>query len=63
MWRYSGPGCPDRSIQAELGDVEVNTHVWGILALGVNRRTSPSPISLREGVVSPRVTPLELAFV
>jgi hypothetical protein len=36
MWRYPGPDCPDRSFYAEMGDAEVDTHVWGILALRVN---------------------------
>jgi hypothetical protein len=63
MWRYPGPGCPDHSFQAKLGDAEVDTHVRGICALGVDRRTGPNSVSLREGVVSPWVSPLELAFV
>jgi hypothetical protein len=46
-----------------LGDAEVDTHVRQILALGVNRRSCPGPISLREGVVSPKVSPRELALV
>jgi hypothetical protein len=53
MGRYPGPGCPDHSFQAELGDMEVNTRVRGILALGVNRRTSTGPVSKRKGVVIP----------
>jgi hypothetical protein len=32
----SKTGCPDCSFQAELGDVKVDTHVQGILALRVN---------------------------
>jgi hypothetical protein len=63
MWRYPGPDCLDRSFQAELGDAELDTRVQGILALGVNRRTSPSLVSLREGVISPWVSQLKLAFV
>jgi hypothetical protein len=63
MWRYLGPDCPNHSFQAKLGDAEVDTHVWGILALGVDRRTGPNSVSLRDGVVSPWVSPLELAFV
>jgi hypothetical protein len=63
MCRYLGPGCPDWAFQAELGDAGVDTHVQGILALKLNRRTGSSSISLREGVVSPWVSQLELAFV
>jgi hypothetical protein len=63
MWRYLGPGCPDRSFQAELGDARVDTNVLRILALGVNRCTGLGPVSLREGVISPWVSLLELAFV
>jgi hypothetical protein len=62
LWRYLGHGCPNRSLQAELEDAEVDTRVWGILALVVNQRTSPSLVSMREGFVSPWVSPLELAI-
>jgi hypothetical protein len=61
-WRYLGHGCPNRSLQAELEDAEVDTHVWWILALVVNQRTIPSLISMREGFISPWVSPLELAI-
>jgi hypothetical protein len=63
MWRYPGPDCLDRSFPAELGDAEVDTCMQRILALRVDRRTGPGPVSLSEGVVSPWVSPLELAFV
>jgi hypothetical protein len=36
MGRYAGPNCSDRSILAELEDVEVDTKVRRILALEVN---------------------------
>jgi hypothetical protein len=62
MWRYPGPGFPDRFFSAEMGDVEVNAMVRRALALRVNRRSSPGLVSLREGVISPWVSPLGLAF-
>jgi hypothetical protein len=53
MWRYPGPGCPDHSFQAGLGDTEIDTCIQGILALKVNRQTGLGLVSLREAVVSP----------
>jgi hypothetical protein len=62
MWKYSGPSCPDRSFSAELADVEVDTWVQRILALGVNQHSNSGPVPLRDGVVSPWVSPLGLFF-
>jgi hypothetical protein len=48
--------------QACWGDAEVNARVQRTLALRVNRRSGPGPVSIREVVASPWVSPLQLAF-
>jgi hypothetical protein len=53
MWRYTGPSYPDHSFSTELADVEVDTRVRRILALGVNQHSSSGPVHLRHEVVSP----------
>jgi hypothetical protein len=60
MWRYSGPSYPDRTFSAKLANVEVDTRVQRILALRVNRHSGSDPDPLRDGVVSPWVSPLGL---
>jgi hypothetical protein len=50
MWMYLGPCCPDRPFFAELGDTEINTQIWGVLAHGANLNFSSGPVPLREGV-------------
>jgi hypothetical protein len=52
MWRYPRPSCPDCSFSAELVDAEVDTRVQRILALGVNRYSSSSPVPLWDGVAN-----------
>jgi hypothetical protein len=49
---YSGPSCPNRSFSIELGDVEIDARIRGILVRGDNQNSGPSPIPLREGVIS-----------
>jgi hypothetical protein len=63
MWTYPGPSCPDRSFSVELDDTEINAQIRGILVHGANQNSDPSPVPLREGVVSPCVSLLELIFV
>jgi hypothetical protein len=63
MWTYLGPSCPDHSFSVELDDTEINTWIRGILVYGVNQNSGPSPIPLREGVVRPWVSLLELIFI
>jgi hypothetical protein len=60
MWRYPGPSYPSCSFLAELTDVEVDTRVWRILALRVNQHFGSGPVPLKDGVVSPWVSPLGL---
>jgi hypothetical protein len=62
MWMYSGPSCPDRPFSEELGDTEINTWVHGVLDHGAVLNLGTSPISLREGVDSPWVSPLGPTF-
>jgi hypothetical protein len=63
MWMYPGPSCPDRSFYTKMDDAEINTRIRGILVHGANQNSSPSPIPLRGGVVSPTVSLLKLIFV
>jgi hypothetical protein len=32
MWLYPGPSCPDYPISEELGDAEINTWIYKVLA-------------------------------
>jgi hypothetical protein len=57
----SGPSCSNHSFSAEFGDAEIDIWIWRILALGAHQNSGPSPIPLREGVISPWVSPFELA--
>jgi hypothetical protein len=54
---------PDRSLSTELDDTETNTQTRGILVHRANQNSGPSRIPLREGVVSPWVSLLELIFI
>jgi hypothetical protein len=67
MWMYPGLSYPDRSFSAELDSAEINTQIRRIPVHGANQDSgpspSPSPIHLREGVISPSVSLLELTFV
>jgi hypothetical protein len=58
MWRYPGPSCPDHFFLAKLADVEIDTRVRRVIALEVHQSSNPYLIPLREGVVSPWVSPL-----
>jgi hypothetical protein len=54
MRMYPGPSCPGRPFSTELDDTNVNTRIRGVLAHGADLIFSSSPVSLREGVNSPR---------
>jgi hypothetical protein len=60
MWVYPGPGCPDRSFSAVLDDAKVDAQIRRVLVLGANWNSGPSPTALREGAISPWVSPLKL---
>jgi hypothetical protein len=60
---YSGPSCPDRPFFTELGDVEINTRIRGVLAHGADMNFGSGPIPSREGFDSPWASPLEFTFV
>jgi hypothetical protein len=62
MWLYPRPSCPDRSFSAELDNFEIDIQIQRILTLGAHQNSDPSPIPLREGIVIPWMSPLELAF-
>jgi hypothetical protein len=59
----SGPSCPNRPFSTELGDTEITTQIWGVLAHGVHLNFGSDSILLREGVDRPWVSPLELLLV
>jgi hypothetical protein len=59
----SGARLPRRSFSAELDSEEINTQIRGILVHWADQDPGPSPVSLRESVVSPWVSLLELTFV
>jgi hypothetical protein len=42
MWIYLGPSCPDLPISTELGDTEINTWIWGVLAHGADLNLAPA---------------------
>jgi hypothetical protein len=60
MWMIRDPSCPNCSFSAELDNAKINIGIRRFLALGAHRNSSPSPIPLREGVIIPWVSPLEL---
>jgi hypothetical protein len=63
MWMYPGPSCPNRSLSAKLDDVEIDARIQRIHVHEVNWNLGPSPIPLREGAVSPWVSPLKLILL
>jgi hypothetical protein len=63
MCIYPGPSCLDRPFSAELGDMEINTQIWRVLAHGADLNFGSGPVPIREGVDKPWVSPLELTFI
>jgi hypothetical protein len=63
MWMYPRPSCPNRSISVELDDAKIDTQIQRIHALGADQNSGPSPIPLREGAISPSVSPLKPILV
>jgi hypothetical protein len=62
MWLYSGPSCPDRPFSEELGEAEVNTQFYKVLAYEADPNREVRPTLLGEGVNSTRVSPFTFAF-
>jgi hypothetical protein len=62
MWLYPGPSCLDHPFSKELGEVEINTQIYKVLAHGVDPNPGASPTPLREGVDSTRVSPFAFTF-
>jgi hypothetical protein len=60
---YPGSGYPDSSFSTELDSAEINTWIRGILVHGADQDPAPSLVPLREGVISPWVSLLELTFI
>jgi hypothetical protein len=63
IWIYLGPSCPDRPFSVELDDMEINTRIRWVLAHGADQNFGSGLVPLREGVLSPCVSLLELTFV
>jgi hypothetical protein len=62
MWMYPGPSHPDHPFSIELGDMEINTQVRGVLAHEANLNLGFGPVPLRKGVDCPWVSLLGLTF-
>jgi hypothetical protein len=52
MWMYHGPSCPNRPFSNELGDMEINNRIRGVLSHGEDLNLGSGPIPLKEGVDS-----------
>jgi hypothetical protein len=63
MWMYPGPSYPDRPFSTELGNVEINTWIRGVLAHRADLTFGSGPIPLTKGVDSPWLSPLEFTFI
>jgi hypothetical protein len=65
MGMYPGPSCPDRSSHEELSAAEVDARIHKVVDLGSNPNHRVSPVPLRRGVTSARVStlgPVSVAF-
>jgi hypothetical protein len=56
MWLYPGPSCLDCSISEELSVAEIDTQIHMVLDHKANPNPGASPTTMREGVVSTRVS-------
>jgi hypothetical protein len=50
---YLGPSSPDRPFSKELGDMEINTPICGVLAHGVILNLGTGSTPLRDRVDNP----------
>jgi hypothetical protein len=55
-WMHPRPSCPDRPISTELGDMEINARIRGVLAPRADLSLGSGPVPLRERVDSPWVS-------
>jgi hypothetical protein len=62
MWLYSGPSFLDRPFFEELGEAEIKTQVYKVLAYGANPNPRAGPSLFREGIGSSRVSPFAFNF-
>jgi hypothetical protein len=62
MWMYPGPRCLNHPFSIELGDMETNTQIRGLLAHGADLNLGSGPIPLREGVDNTWVSSLGISF-
>jgi hypothetical protein len=63
MCMYSGPSCPDRPFFVELGSVEINNRIQGVLAHGADLNFGSGSVPLWEGFDNPWVNPLDFTFI
>jgi hypothetical protein len=59
---YLGPSCPDCPFSAELGDMDINTWIRGVLDHGADLNLDSSPIPFRGRVDNPWVSSLGFLF-
>jgi hypothetical protein len=57
---YPGLSYPNHPFSEELGDIDINTWVRGVLAFGANLNLGSGPVPLWDGVDSPWVSPFGL---
>jgi hypothetical protein len=62
MWTHPGPSGPDYPFFTELGDMEINTRIRGVLVSRANLNLGSGLVPLRERVDNPWVSLLALAF-
>jgi hypothetical protein len=66
MWTYLGPSSPDPPSSEDLSMVEVEAWIHKVLDLGVISTPGASPVPLRRGITSVRVSnlgPIDAAFM
>jgi hypothetical protein len=52
MWMYPGSSCLNYPFFVELGDIEINTRIRGVLAHGADLNYGSGPVPLMEWVKS-----------
>jgi hypothetical protein len=65
MGMYPRPGCPDRTSSKELSAVDVDAWIQKVLDLEVSPDPKVSPIPVRKGILSTKVSmlsPISVAF-
>jgi hypothetical protein len=63
IWMYPGLSCPGHPFSVELDDMEINTQIRGGPCSLADQNFGSGLVFLREGVVSPWESLLELTFI